>query len=299
MGALSRGAEAREETCMTSPLDYVARGWPVFPCHWIERGRCTCKKERCNSPGKHPLTDHGFYDASTNRYLIEGWLDRWPNANWALRTGPESGFAVIDIDLRHGGYQSFDQFQQTRGPMPDTLRAITGGGGRHLFYTHPLGFKIPSVRGWMPGVDIKADRGYVMLPESRHISGAPYRWVNLDTMPATELPADVAKLILNAPKSARGGGLGGGLGSTADILNGVPEGERDDRLFRLACRIRRQTDSYRLTQLAVFDAAANCSPPFPMDQAQRKVDQAWAQDHSDSIVDWKSPHTADTAAGER
>ena len=85
---------------------------------------------------------------------------------------------VIDIDPRHGGYDSFAQLQQTRGPMPDTLRSVTGGGGRHLFYSTPPGFVIPKVRGWLPGVDIQANGAYVILPEGRHKSGAPYRWIN-------------------------------------------------------------------------------------------------------------------------
>jgi Bifunctional DNA primase/polymerase, N-terminal len=110
--------------------------------------------------------------------MINDWLARWPNANWALRTGPETGFTVIDIDPRNGGYDSFAQLQQTRGPMPDTLRSVTGGGGRHLFYSTPPGFVIPKVRGWLPGVDIQANGAYVILPEGRHKSGAPYRWIN-------------------------------------------------------------------------------------------------------------------------
>jgi hypothetical protein len=61
-----RAAAAREETCMTSPVDYVARGWQIFPCHSIERGRCVCRKGRdCESPGKHPLTENGFKNATT------------------------------------------------------------------------------------------------------------------------------------------------------------------------------------------------------------------------------------------
>ena len=77
---------------MTSPIDYVARGWPVFPCHSIERGRCTCKLgTECDNPGKHPLTQHGFKDASTDPNMINLWLGRWPNANWALPTGSRPG----------------------------------------------------------------------------------------------------------------------------------------------------------------------------------------------------------------
>ena len=51
---------------MTSPIDYVARGWQIFPCYSIERGRCTCKLgENCDNPGKHPMTQHGFKAATT------------------------------------------------------------------------------------------------------------------------------------------------------------------------------------------------------------------------------------------
>jgi hypothetical protein len=99
---------------MTSPVDYIARGWQIFPCHSIERGRCTCRLGlECHDPGKHPRTQHGFKDATTDPIMIGAWMDQWPNANWALRTGPETGFTVIDIDPRHGGYQSFEQLQQT------------------------------------------------------------------------------------------------------------------------------------------------------------------------------------------
>jgi hypothetical protein len=275
---------------MTSPVDYIARGWRIFPCHSIERGRCTCKKDDCHDPGKHPRTQHGLKDASSDPIMISAWMDQWPNVNWALLTGPETGFTVIDIDPRHSGYQSFEQLQQQRGRMPDTLRSATGGGGRHLFYQHPLGFVIPGVRGWMPGIDIKSNGGYVILPESQHKSGLSYRWINLDLMPATELPADIAKMILDRSSvSGNGGGASGDLGDTETILQGVPEGERDDTLFRWACRLRRQMGdgSRRIVELAVLDAAARCSPPFPADQALRKVEQAWAQDHSDSFVDWQ------------
>jgi hypothetical protein len=274
---------------MTSPIDYVARGWPVFPCHSIERGRCTCKLgEKCDNPGKHPLTQHGFKDASTDLNMIKGWMAHYPNANWALPTGPQTGFTVIDIDPRHGGYDSFQLLQQQRGAMPDTLRSATGGGGRHLFYTHPLGFVIPSTRGWMPGIDIRSDGGYVILPEGTHKSGMPYRWLNLDVLPAYELPADVAKMILERSKSA-GGGFSGDLADTATILQGVPEGERDDTLFRWACRLRRQLgdDGRRIVELAVLDAASRCTPPFPPQEALRKVEQAWQQDHSDRVPDYR------------
>ena len=94
-------------------------------------------------------------------------------------------------------------------------------------------------------------------------------------------------MIMSRPSASNGSSSD--LASTADILNGVPEGERDDTLFRWACRLRRQLGdgARRIVELAVLDAAANCSPPFSPDQALRKVDQAWRQDHTDTLADWQ------------
>jgi Bifunctional DNA primase/polymerase, N-terminal len=83
VGALLRAVAAREETCITSPVDYVARAWPIFPCYTIERGKCTCKLGlACTDSGKHPMTQHGFKAATTDLNMINGWMARWPNANW-------------------------------------------------------------------------------------------------------------------------------------------------------------------------------------------------------------------------
>jgi len=105
-------------------------------------------------------------------------------------------------------------------------------------------------------------------------------------MQPTPLPPDIATSIMNRPAGSANG-LSDDLASTAEILNGMPEGERDDVLFRWACRLRRQVgdDGRRIVELAVLDAAARCTPPFPPNEALRKVEQAWQQDHTDSIID--------------
>lgn len=273
-----------------SPLDYAARGWQVFPCYTIsQRGICTCKDgEKCPSPGKHPIPLNGFKAASTDLSMIRGWMARVPDANWAVRTGPASGLTVLDLDFDHGGIQSFTEFQKTRGAMPETLRSWTGGGGRHLLYQHPQGVVIPSSKGWLPGVDIRSDGGYVVLPYSRHLSGGQYQWLNWWYQP-TPLPQDIATMLLNRASAASNGMTGGDLADTDTVLQGVPEGERDDTLFRVACRLRRQLgdDAKAAVQILIGRAAANCLPPFPHDQAMRKVEQAWAQDHTELVVDWQ------------
>jgi len=112
-------------------------------------------------------------------------------------------------------FQSFAELQQQRGAMPETLRSATGGGGRHLLYRHPPGFVIPSRKPWIPGVDVKSDGGYVVLPESNHKSGVPYRWLNWGNQ-ATPLPPDIANSIMSQPAGSNGSGGGYDLADTAD-----------------------------------------------------------------------------------
>src|SRR4051794_33968519 len=78
-------------------LRYAERGWHVFPCHHIEDGRCTCVGE-CASPGKHPMTPHGFKDATTDKDRIQEWWSQFPSANIGIRTGEVSGVWVLDLD---------------------------------------------------------------------------------------------------------------------------------------------------------------------------------------------------------
>src|ERR1700731_4445185 len=86
---------------------YAARGWHVFPLHWItSRGKCSCGK-RCSSPGKHPygrLVPDGHLNATTDAATIEAWWAEVPEANIGIATGP-SGLTVLDVDGPEGRAQ--------------------------------------------------------------------------------------------------------------------------------------------------------------------------------------------------
>jgi putative DNA primase/helicase len=263
-----------------NPGDFVSLGWKVFPCHNIIDGQCSCGKGvNCSSPGKHPRTRNGVKDASNNLDQLRAWWEAYPGTNWGLACGRDSDVVVIDIDSRKGGYESYDELVDRRGDeLPDTLTAKTGGGGLHLMFAYPEGLSISNRVNWLPGVDIRSDGGYVILAPGNHISGGVYDWKNWGTARA-QLPGDVLALL--------GGGGSGGLGAekladTGSILGGIEEGSRDDNIFRLACRLRRQLNEDReAVRVLVLHAAANASPPFPEREALAKVEQAFRQDHTD------------------
>jgi len=98
MNASTSAASAASNFLLTAALNYANRGWPVFPCYWPIDGRCACGAHDCTSEGKHPLTQAGFKDASTDELLIRAWWEKWPQANIGLPTGAPTSIAVVDVD---------------------------------------------------------------------------------------------------------------------------------------------------------------------------------------------------------
>jgi hypothetical protein len=135
------------------------------------------------------------------------------------------------------------------------------------------------MRGWLPGVDIKSDGGYVILLGGRHKSGAPYRWINWEG-PATLLPPDIASMIISKPAGSTGGYTSAGGFDISGVLSGLPEGERNDAIFRFCCWLRRQyRDDWDFVIGSATMANARCVPPMSEQELRQCVDSAFKQDH--------------------
>ena len=70
----------------------------------------------------------------------------------------------------------------------------------------------------------------------------------------------------------------GGPYSTADILAGVLEGERDNALSQRACRLHRAGVPREQAAALMQQAAANCVPPFDEAEAINKVTRVYVTD---------------------
>ena len=134
-------------------------------------GRCSCGDPGCTTPGKHLRN----LCATRSPERLRDWWRRWPGANVGLPTGPENGLLVLDVDSDQGGDASLDRLSRRYGPVDADLEALTGGGGRHLYFRYPP-YPVPSRNGWREGIDIRGAGGYVVAPPSRHASGRLYRW---------------------------------------------------------------------------------------------------------------------------
>jgi hypothetical protein len=156
---------------LAAALKYAKVGWHVFPCHSVQDGNCTCSNPNCERQGKHPRTKNGLLDATTDEDTIRKWWRKWPNANVAVRTGPESKIWVWDSDMPEGPDET------KRLGVPETLIQQTGSGGLHYFFSWNGAEIRNTTRIVAPGIDTRGVNGYALLPPSNHLSGNPYKWV--------------------------------------------------------------------------------------------------------------------------
>src|SRR5205807_3944094 len=122
---------------------------------------------------------NGHKDATTDVEKIKTWWQKHPTANIGLATGNISGLIVLDVDPQHGGHASFKELEKRYGQLPLTRMSRTAHGGLHRFYQHPQdGKRYPNTveLDGLPGMDVRGDGGYVVLPPSTLYGRLSYVW---------------------------------------------------------------------------------------------------------------------------
>lgn len=260
---------------------YAAHRTRVFPLYGVHDGVCDCGNPECGNVGKHPRTAHGFKDATSDPLEVANWWATWPNANIGMPTGPEVGVFVVDIDPRHGGLQTLQGLMDDHGGLPETREVATGGGGMHLYFKCPDPPLQSTQNGLGPGIDTKGVGGYVVLPPSAHKSGNHYRWEN-EGLPPARVPPWVPEVLHRtnghtAPGADGAAPSGGGV-DWDRVFGGVPEGQRDDTLFRAASSLRNMPGmKQRLAEEMLLRANENFKPPLPTEEVRKKVAYVWGK----------------------
>lgn len=228
-------------------LNYLKRGWSVIPLR---------------PQAKHPCIRWlEFRHRRASEEEVRAWFHHWPNANVAIVTGTVSGLVVLDIDPKHGGQESLSQLERTHISLPRTIEVETGGGGRHLYFSHPGGI-IHNKVGLLPGIDLRADGGYIIAPPSVHISGKQYKWVALhDPENATLSPVpDWLFSEIKAAKESSGHPLSYWRRL---VREGVTEGERNNTIASFTGHLLwHDVDPDVVTELMLCWNFFRCRPPL-------------------------------------
>lgn len=201
---------------------------------------------------------------------VNGCFRDLPDANVAIVTGAVSGLVVLDIDPRHGGDESLRRLEHEHGPLPLTPEVITGGGGRHIYFSHPGGIVRNRV-ALMPGIDLRGDGGVVVAPPSLHPLGKCYAWADQHG------PDDVAPVPMPAwlTRQLEEGGerRGHPLSHWRRLVSkGVGQGERNNSIASLAGHLLwHGVDPEVVMELLLCWNRVQCRPPLDEDEIARVV----------------------------
>ncbi len=236
---------------------YLDRGWSAIPI----RPRT-----------KRPLVRwEPFQHRLPTAAELHEWFGRRPDAGIGIVTGSVSGLAVLDVDLGHGGDETLAELERRHGKLPETVEAITGGGGRHLYFRYP-DRALSSRVGIAPGLDVRADGGLVVAPPSLHPSGRRYVWEvshDPDDLSPAAMPGWLRELAL---------GSGAARGHPAAywralVRRGVGEGERNSMIASLAGHLLwREVDEPVILELLLCWNRIRCQPPLSDDEVAATVE---------------------------
>jgi hypothetical protein len=189
----------------------------------------------------------------------------WPNASIGIACGP-SGLLVLDHDVRVTGLASHSDMAEyvsrKYGLLPETPVVLTGSGdgSTHDYLRFPWTDGDRTPKELEPGLELKGMGGSVVAAPSRHVSGGAYSVDGIDGyeefLKIAPTPDWLVALVQNGSQPQQN--------RAPDAEGKWLKGERNDKLFRLACSLRGRR-GMTVKEIATIVKAANaahCEPPL-------------------------------------
>jgi Bifunctional DNA primase/polymerase, N-terminal/Primase C terminal 1 (PriCT-1) len=238
---------------LNTALALADRGLAVFPCRPRD---------------KRPAVRNGVHEGTTDQGLIREWWQCNPEYNIGVVTGAISGIFVVDLD-GSSAHSALAKLEFEYGELPHTIEVITARG-RHKYFHWPARPLRNSTSKIGPGIDIKADGGYVLAPPSVHPSGRRYCWlVNgaREFAPAPEWLLDQAQAAATTTGTCTPASHWQRL-----LANPIIEGTRDNSLAKLAGYLLRHRIDPQLTlELLQSVNITHCTPALSSEDVTRIV----------------------------
>lgn len=205
--------------------------------------------------------------ATTDPAVAHEW---WKGNNRLFNIGIVMGdrAGIIDIETdNHGGPDGEDSLkaymEKAGTDLPDTWMFKSGSGGIHRLFRCET--PVSSGVGILPGVDVRGNGGYAVVPPSIHPNGNFYEWVEgMNPTALPDGPADLPACLLNLLTVKKEDG------TPFELPDKIAKGERDTTLFKMAASLRAQEyteDEILATLNAVNDR--RCDPPLTGKQLEK------------------------------
>jgi hypothetical protein len=131
--------------------------------------------------------------------VVARWQETYPGCNWGAAL--DAGTFVIDCDC-DAAVSTLHDLGEVHGGIPWTLTTLTGRGF-HFWFRTPEAAKVRNRVGVLPGIDVRSEGGYVVVPPSVHQSGARYTFSDLSA-PIADTPRWLLELVTGSAVSTSG-----------------------------------------------------------------------------------------------
>jgi hypothetical protein len=222
-------------------------GYPIVPCK-----------------GKVP-TVKGWGEERLTREQLSAALEN-PKLNIAIVLNL-SPLVDVECDSHEAEESLLSMFDGEIPPTP----TYKSKRGRHRLFRRPNGLPQKAVIK-LAEVEFRIGNGkpaLSVIPPSVHPDGPQYKWekgLSIHQVEPAELPASIVERL-----------CGSGPPPPAAEDGDIPEGERNDTLFKMACQLfRSKLDNEDVVFTLHVINAKRCKPPLPNDEIEGILNSAYA-----------------------
>ncbi len=258
----------------TNAVGLAKDGFFVFPCRPVDSPDGAFK-------AKAPATANGFKGATDNPDKVEIWWRQKPDALIGVRTGLMGGIWVLDIDTKGAdGIAALKTLEAKFGPLPETHMVRTPSGGVHYYFKMPDGVELKcSASKVAPGIDVRAEGGYVIAPPSKLGDGRSYETVGNGILlwDAAWAPQWLIDLALHGgsekafAKIASRGWAYKLLAKRCEEVAKAEEGSRNETLNKCAFAVGILVGQNALDRQAAFDALMEAAKKCGLDNNEART----------------------------
>jgi putative DNA primase/helicase len=243
--------------------EYAARGWFVNAC-------------KPDSKAVAFSDDEILAHATRDPAVIDKWWGRQPKSNLGLVPGKESGFAVLDVDVKHGqqGYEILADVEKATGPWPRTRREKTPSGGEHIYFQHPgivRNLNSESV-GPKSGLEYFGKPSNLVAAPSI-VDKKPY-YVTDDSDVAV-MPDALIEFIQTWSTKAAG----------SKHSKVIPNHQRNKTLYSFACSLRARSTVDATAWQLLQERNLDCAPPLGERELKTIFKSAWKHEPGFKLTD--------------